>query len=81
MAPELLVILAVRCSLRCEGRIDGCRRGSSSIKARSDRARRRGLYLQVKYAYSSSCHLRHFQLRHCTVNDVILAQVLSGDGV
>jgi len=44
-------------------------------------ARRRGLYLQVMYAYSSSCHLRHFQLRHCTVNDVILAQVLSGDGV
>ena len=23
------------------------------------------------YAYSSSCQLRHFQLRHCIVNDVI----------
>jgi len=34
-------------------------------------------YLQVMYAYSSSCQLRHFQLRHCIVNDVIT----TGDGV
>ena len=39
-------------------------------------------YMQVMYAYSSSCQLRHFQLDHCTVNDVISsAQVLSGDGI
>jgi len=33
-------------------------------------------YLQVMYAYSSSCQLRHFQLRHCIVNDVISTSVV-----
>ena len=28
------------------------------------------------YAYSSSCQLRHFQLRHCIVNDVISTGVV-----
>jgi len=32
--------------------------------------------LQVMYAYSSSCQLRHFQLRHCIVNDVISTGVV-----
>ena len=40
-----------------------------SLEARSDRA-------QVMYAYSSSCQLRHFQLRHCIVNDVISTGVV-----
>jgi len=35
-------------------------------------------YLQVMYAYSSSCQLRHFQLRHCIVNDVISTGVAAG---
>jgi len=33
-------------------------------------------YLQVMYAYSSSCQLRHSQLRHCIVNDVISTGVV-----
>ena len=33
-------------------------------------------YFQVMYAYSSSCQLRHFQLRHCIVNDVISTGVV-----
>jgi len=28
------------------------------------------------YAYSSSCELRHSQLRHCIVNDVISTGVV-----
>ena len=35
-------------------------------------------YLQGMYAYSSSCQLRHFQLRHCIVNDVISTGVAAG---
>ena len=51
------------------------------LKARSDRARQRAstvdaVYLHVMYAYSSSCQLRHFQLRHCIVNDVISTGVV-----
>ena len=33
-------------------------------------------YLQIMYAYSSCCQLRHFQLRHCIVNDVISTGVV-----
>ena len=53
------------------------------LKPRSDErvdARRRDhiwAYLQVMYAYSSSCQLRHSQLRHCIVNDVISTGVVS----
>jgi len=42
-----------------------------AVKPRSHRARRVAstrphlAYLQVMYAYSSSCQLRHCQLRHC----------------
>jgi len=32
--------------------------------------------LQVMYAYSSSCQLRHSQLRHCIVTDVISTGVV-----
>jgi len=43
------------------------------LKPRSDVE---AAYLQVMYAYSSSCQLCHFQLRHCIVNDVISAGVV-----
>ena len=41
------------------------------LKVRVDAA-----YLQVMYAYSSSCQLCHFQLHHCIVNDVISTGVV-----
>jgi len=56
------------------------RETASCVKLRSDRARQRDHIwpsnLQVMYAYSSSCQLRHSQLRHCIVNDVISTGVV-----
>jgi len=51
------------------------------FKPRSDRARPRAstrptCKYRLMYAYSSSCQLCHFQLRHCIVNDVISTGVV-----